>query len=285
MPSAGICRYDGALDAATAAVDIGATNAAAHQFLAGLYFMDDRFAEAERHWQTAFRLAHEAGEHCAAAGAAINLSGLHTSYSGPDATGRGWLERARIELEQVGPCVEWGYLELAVMACDRPDVDDLLESSARALHIAREFGDGNLEVQAMADRGLALVSRGNSREGFALLDAVLAAISAGEVGEAVALMCFCSMLTACDRAADVERAEEWTRVVTSVVQRLGEKPHVRLASGAIVAVNERGIAAASSEGHPHAHHDRRDRTRHLPLLDPRTGGRTGRVHVQPVPRP
>jgi tetratricopeptide (TPR) repeat protein len=156
MPSAGICRYDGALDAATAAVDIGATNAAAHQFLAGLYFMDDRFAEAERHWQTAFRLAHEAGEHCAAAGAAINLSGLHTSYSGPDATGRGWLERARIELEQVGPCVEWGYLELA---------------------------------------------------------------------------------------------------------------------------------AASSEGHPHAHHDRRDRTRHLPLLDPRTGGRTGRVHVQPVPRP
>ena len=118
--------YDGALDAATAAVDVDDTNAAAHHFLAGLYFMDDRFEEAEHEWQAAFRLAHAAGEHCAAARAAMRLSGVHTSYNGPDATGRGWLERARIELEQVGPCVEWGYLELAVMACDRPDVDDLL---------------------------------------------------------------------------------------------------------------------------------------------------------------
>ena len=67
---------------------------------------------------------------------------------------------------------------------------------------------------------------GSAREGFALLDAVLAAISAGEVDDGVAMLCFCSMLTACDRAADVERAEEWTRVITAVVQPMGEKPHV-----------------------------------------------------------
>ena len=67
------------------------------------------------------------------------------------------------------------------MACDRPDVDDLERSTERALAIAREFGDIGLEVRALADSGLALVSQGRSREGFGRLDEALAAIAAGEV--------------------------------------------------------------------------------------------------------
>ena len=99
------------------------------------------------------------------------------------------------------------------MACDRPDIDALLASTDRALTIAVEFGDSDLEVQAMADSGLALVSQGRVSEGFARLDAALAAISAGEVGPVAAGICFCSMLTACDRVGDVRRAEEWTGII------------------------------------------------------------------------
>ena len=116
-------------------------------------------------------------------------------------------------LERVGPCVEWGYLELAQIACERTDIDELLASADRALEIAAEFGDLDLETQAMADGGLALVTQGRTSEGFARLDAALAAITAGEVTPIVAGICFCSMLTACDRAGDVRRAQEWTGIV------------------------------------------------------------------------
>ena len=68
------------------------------------------------------------------------------------------------------------------MACDRPDAEDLLASTERALTIAVEYGDSDLEARALADCGLALVTQGRTAEGFARLDAALATIAAGEVG-------------------------------------------------------------------------------------------------------
>ncbi len=57
-----------------------------------------------------------------------------------------------------------------------------------------------------ADSGLALVSQGRTREGFARLDEAMAAISAGDVDPIVAGKSFCAMLSACDRAGELERA-------------------------------------------------------------------------------
>ena len=125
-------------------------------------------------------------------------------------------------LERVGPCVEWGYLELAQIACERTDADDLLASADRALDIAVDFGDVDLEAQATADGGLALVTMGRTKEGLARLDAALAAIAAGEVTPIVAGICFCSMLTACDRTADVRRAQEWTGIIAKMIRGLRE---------------------------------------------------------------
>ena len=163
--------------------------AVTHQIVGGLYYLDDRAADALRHWEAAFRLFREAGELRAAARVAMDLARLHASMLGHLAAGQGWAERARILLDRVGPCVEWGYLELAFLACDRPDVDALLASTDRALTIALEFGDSDLEVQALADSGSALVSQGRVSEGFARLDAALAAISAGEVAPVAAGIC------------------------------------------------------------------------------------------------
>ena len=241
--------YETALEAVDASIAADDT-ALGQQTRGGLYFMDDRFVEAQDEWQTAFRLARAAGQHQHAARAAISLARLHTGYNGLNATGRGWMERGRMALENVGPCVEWGYLELAVMACDRPDTDDLMKSTQRALDIALEFGDTNLEVQALADRGLALVTRGAAQEGFALLDAVLAAISTGEIAFVAASTCFCSMLTACDRAGDLSRAEEWHRVVAALIEGIGNKPHVlhthcRLAYGSVLSAAGRWSEAES----------------------------------------
>ena len=71
-------------------------------------------------------------------GMAIGLASLHGGSLGNRAAAQGWLERARRTLEKVGPCVEWGYLELAFMACDRPDAIELERSArARARHRPR----------------------------------------------------------------------------------------------------------------------------------------------------
>jgi len=125
------------------------------------------------------------------------------------------------------------------MACDRTDVDDLLASANRALEIALEFHDADLEAHALADIGLALVTRGRTSEGLARLDAALAAISTGEVGPWAAGICFCSMLTACDRTGDVRRAQEWTGIVAGMIRPLGGRPrvlhtHCRLAYGSVL---------------------------------------------------
>ena len=80
--------------------------------LGGLYYIDDRFEDAQQQWEIAFRMFRECGNPRDAARVAIDLAGLHDVY-GHVAAGSGWIERARMLLERVGPCVEWGYLELA----------------------------------------------------------------------------------------------------------------------------------------------------------------------------
>ena len=160
---------------------------------------------------------------------AIDLAELHADTLGNTAAGNGWVKRARLLLEQVGPCPEWGYLELAFMACERPDIDELLrERRTRALAIAAEYDDTELEVRALADSGLALVTQGRVQEGFDRLDAALAAIAAGEVHDmSVVGKSFCSMLSSCDRVGDVRRAEEWTTLVQAMVlDRFNGRPRV-----------------------------------------------------------
>ena len=112
------------------------------------------------HWEQAFRGLRDEGALHQAARVAALLAGLQASVFGREASAQGWSERARVLLDGVGPCVEWGYLELAVLACDRTDIDELLASTDRALAIAIEFGDSDLEALALADGGLGLVSRG-----------------------------------------------------------------------------------------------------------------------------
>jgi DNA-binding CsgD family transcriptional regulator len=171
----------------------------------------------------------------------MELAELHDESFGNHAAAQGWLERARRTLDRVGPCVEWGYLELAMLACFRSNADELQGSSDRALALAIEFGDHDLEVRALADGGLALVTRGHVREGFARLDEAMAALTAGEVRNAgVAGRSFCALLTSCDRVGDVARAEEWVRVVNEVaLAPLGGRPralqnHCRVVFGSVL---------------------------------------------------
>ena len=221
------------------AVAVG-RNPPARQLLGGLLFFDDDLPGARREWELAFREWKEAGDIRAAALVAADLADLHTSGFGNRLVGQGWIARARRLLAPAGRCREQGYVELALIACD-VDVECLAQAAGVALELAREFGDAELEVLALADRGYALVVQGRVTEGFAALDEAMAALSAGEVlNPSVVGKSYCALLSACERAGDVARAEEWIRVVTeSLTGRFGGRPrashsHCRLAYGSVL---------------------------------------------------
>lgn len=207
----------------------------------GLLYADDRFDEARSAWEAGFAAARAEGEDRLAVRIALQLVDLHTSVLGNRSAGNGWRSRARRLLDTIGPCVEAGYYELAEIACGRLDVDDLLRSADRALAIAAEYGDHRLEVRALADSGLALVSLGRLDEGFGRLDEALAAICAGEVDDPMIVgTSFCALLTSCERAGDLERASEWIDLVGALVlEPTGGRPrvlntHCRAAYGAVL---------------------------------------------------
>jgi DNA-binding CsgD family transcriptional regulator len=198
---------------------------------------------------------------------AAEIAGVHGDLLGNKAAARGWVARGMRLVDQVGPCVERGYLELSLIACEVPDVLELERSAARALALAIEFGDCDLEVRALADSGLALVSQGRIREGFDSLDEAMAAITAGDVDLMIAGKSFCSMLSACDRAGEYGRAVEWTALVAeSVLEPNDGKPRVlhthcaeaygsvlctvgRWDDGEAAILEALGPTASKSEGH------------------------------------
>jgi DNA-binding CsgD family transcriptional regulator len=213
----------------------------AHLLLAGLAYGDDRLEDTRVEYEHAFRGFDATGDRCGAARAAMLLAELHWGSLGNPAAGRGWLERSRRLLDLVGPCVEWGYWELARLACDRPDVDDLTRSAASALEIATEYGDRALEVRALADGGLALVTQGHVRRGFEQLDEALALLSTGDIHDPYVVgTALCSLLSSCDRAGDVERATEWIRLTRLLVlDPMGDRPrvlstHCKIAFGSVL---------------------------------------------------
>jgi DNA-binding CsgD family transcriptional regulator len=193
-------------------------NPGAHELLGGLLFVEDDLVGARREWEQAFREWKDAGQVRAAALVAAGLADLHSSGFGNRVVGQGWVSRARRLLTPLGRCVEQGYVELAVIACETHDVERLERATELALELASEFGDHELEVRALADSGYALVMRGHVTEGFARLDDAMAALSAGEVRTAAtAGKSYCALLSACERTGDVARATEWTRVIAQTV--------------------------------------------------------------------
>ena len=189
-----------------------------HLVIGLVAYAEDRYPEARDSWEAAFRsFTRDRAPHRAARVATM-LAELCWDGLGREATGRGWLERAHRLLEGIGPCVEWGYWELARLACDRLDVESLARSADRALEIAAAFDDPALHVRALADSGVALVSSGAVRLGLARLDEALACIAAGEVHDQVVLgTTFCALLTAAERIGDVERVEEWIATIREVL--------------------------------------------------------------------
>ena len=132
---------------------------------------------------------------------------------GRSSAARGWLSRAERVLEgcAVGAGHGWVAVERARHA---EDAEECARHARRAMAIARDSADPDLDVFALSLLGRAEVSAGRRAEGMALLEEAMAAAAAGRVrnlhtlGEA-----YCNLVTACVAAGEWERAAEWCELV------------------------------------------------------------------------
>jgi DNA-binding NarL/FixJ family response regulator len=225
-----------------------------------LWWLDD-VAEAVRMRERAYVLARAAGDAATAIRNATWISRLLASF-GNAAASDGWLARAESLAEEAGPTIERAYVEL-MRAKKAADAETAECHAARALGIARDFGDIDFEMFARSELGRALVTRGRIDEGMRQLDEAVAAATGGEMRQLpfIGDTC-CNMLSACERAADYVRLWEWFRIVDDFCRRHHCTPMMNycrtLFGGALITVGRwceaeqelLAAAAVSDENYP-----------------------------------
>lgn len=174
-----------------------------------------------RHRARAFVLYRRADDPPRACRTAIDLSICYLVNLGSAAAAHGWLSRAETVMRQhagSNPLEGWLCLMHGFLA---DDPDGSRERLREALDFARATGDIDLELVALSDLGLALVTAGRVDEGLALLDEAMAGTVAGEYTRLdTVVFTSCNMLAACARAGDLTRATQWCRAADDFMRQV-----------------------------------------------------------------
>jgi ATP/maltotriose-dependent transcriptional regulator MalT len=163
-----------------------------------------------------------------AALAAVYLCLTYRASLGNDAASRGWLGRAarlvdEFELEALRG---WVLLCRAVAANDGSDAKAAESWAREAGALARESGDGDLDLCALSELGAALIELGRVEEGVELLDEAMAASLAGETDSPdTVVLTSCNTIISCSRAGDFKRAKQWVQAADEFNRRYGS-PHL-----------------------------------------------------------
>ena len=199
-----------------AAVAEGETGEALDGLSQALHFQREYEAATEVK-ERAFAAYRREGRPADAADTARWLAFLHGTYHGNYAVASGWMGRAKSMLEGVEECAAHGWLILDGAVFSR-DAKEREQCAVSALAVARRFGDTDLEFEAIALLGETQVATGRVADGMKLLDEAMAAVTAGEVAAhgAIGEIC-CRLLSACEHATDVRRAEEWIALADRLV--------------------------------------------------------------------
>ena len=165
--------------------------------------------------ERAYARYRAAGRPVDAARVATALAWDYRTFRGERAISDGWLARARRLLEGSAPTREQAWLALREASFSLPgDAAFARERCAEAEELARELGDVDLEMTAVALDGLARVSQGEIAQGMARLDEATTAATAGEMRDPVAIgFSCCYLIFACERVRDFERAGQWCQRV------------------------------------------------------------------------
>ena len=141
--------------------------------------------------------------------------GLNLASRGEIGPATGWLGRAQRLLEPEGECAEQGYLLLPEVFRHEAAGDFAAAAAVaeEAVRIAERFGDRDLFALAIQGQGYMLIKDGRVREGLALLDEGMVAVTAEELSPIVTGIVYCGVILACQEVYEVRRAREWTRAL------------------------------------------------------------------------
>jgi DNA-binding CsgD family transcriptional regulator len=143
--------------------------------------------------------------------------GLILFTRGEMGPGGGWIGRAQRLIEsEPGDSIERGYL-LMPLAFQHEASGDFMSAAAvaaEAASIAARFDHPDGFALATHVQGAMLIKAGRVREGLALLDEAMVAVTARELSPIVAGIVYCGVILACQDVYEVRRAREWTAALT-----------------------------------------------------------------------
>jgi DNA-binding CsgD family transcriptional regulator len=99
------------------------------------------------------------------------------------------------------------------------DLEAAAATAAEATATAERFADADLFALAAHERGHILIRLGRAKEGLALLDASMVALTAGELSPIVSGIVYCGTILACRDAHELRRSREWTAALTEWCNR------------------------------------------------------------------
>ncbi len=187
---------------------------------AALWWLGDNQASVSQ-CTHAYSLFRRTGDVGSAVQCAVWLSITYKANFANFTAASGWIGRAERLLEPLEPGSLHGWTWVA-RAYRMADLDAAEELTVRAVDLARQTGDADLELVALSQLGLIRVGQGRTGAGFALIDEAMAAALAGERStlDTVVYVC-CDLLNACELASDVERAAQWCKVADDFVEKYG----------------------------------------------------------------
>jgi tetratricopeptide (TPR) repeat protein len=136
---------------------------------------------------------------------------------GEVAQASGWMGRVRrLVGEMPGECAGQGFVLLpdALRALAEGDHETALPILERVAAIGERFGDADLAAFARLAQGRTMLRTGKVKEGLALLDEAMVAVTTDEVTPIVAGGVYCSVVSGCQEVFDWRRAQEWTSAMS-----------------------------------------------------------------------
>ena len=134
------------------------------------------------------------------------------------ARGGGWLSRASRTLAEAGnpPCAEQGLLLIptALHHLSSGDGEAASDVFDQVVAIGTRYRDPDVTALGVCGSGQAMVARGRRETGLTFLDEAMVAVTADHVSPITVGIVYCAVVRTCHQALDLQRAREWTGVLT-----------------------------------------------------------------------
>jgi len=160
--------------------------------------------------ERAFKAYEAEGNDLRAAYLALDIARAH-GYEGNHSIASAWTRRAERMIGPDGETYAHGYLALirSEAAVASGDIDGALVLAEQAVRIGTAAADADLKAYALTNLGALKIARGETSEGFTLMEEASIAAVSGDLSPFTSGVTACRMISACRDLTDYRRATEW----------------------------------------------------------------------------